>query len=236
MFVSTSDPTAADDSGRGFFVGAQWINTSNGRRWVAVSVTGAAAVWAYAGVAASLGAAPASNPAQMGASSASMLASGLLSKQVWHGGTSPNATGADRVLAAYTLPANLFDVVGQSIEVEAFGSFANNGNTKECKLIFNPSSANVGSTVGSGGDTIAGTGASVGAGVGWNLRAVVAKSGTNTQIAQGQSIVGTTHRGTTQLVTSSATDSGDILVCVTGNPTTTDTDIFLNLFTITGRN
>src|ERR1700732_4483150 len=58
----------------------------------------------------------------------------------------PGATGADNVLAVYSLPANTFDIAGRSISIRAMGSIATGTNNKTVKIIFNPATAVVGST------------------------------------------------------------------------------------------
>lgn len=153
-------------------------------------------------------------------------------------GLNPSATAADNVLAVYALPASSFDVTGRGINVLAQGSFASSGNVKTVKVIYNATTAVVGSTV-TGGTTIASgtTSAAIG---GWALEANVFKygaSGSNTQIAlhmafQSGSVVGAL--ASPSLLT--ATESGIILIAVTGNAATTATDIALNLFTINAMN
>jgi hypothetical protein len=74
-------------------------------------------------------------------------------------GVNPGATGADNVLAVFQLPANSLDQAGRGIAISASGGYAGNTNTKTVKIIVGPASAVVGSTVGTGGTTIASTGA-----------------------------------------------------------------------------
>jgi hypothetical protein len=176
---------------------------------------------------------PAGSLFQFGKSGGDFGASGNLNTSISGAGVSPGATGADNVLAVFTLPANAFDVASRGINISAAGSFANNAHTKDCKIIFNPSTAVVGSTVGSGGTTIADTGSfSTAANVGWSLEANVYKygaAGSNTQLgihaaAQIGATVGTLLIPT--LIT--ATESGAILIAITGNAGTTATDILLN--------
>lgn len=152
----------------------------------------------------------------------------------------PAATGADNVLAVYTIPAGFFNSSGRAVKIHASGSVANNANTKTLKLIFNPSTAVVGSTVGSGGVTIATTGAySTALASGWTMIAGVVKdgaAGTNTQTSFCADVrIGATSPNPTVPQAITATESGAILVCVTGNAATTASDIGLNLFVVTGR-
>ena len=150
-------------------------------------------------------------------------------------GQSPGATGADNVLAVFSLPANSFDVAGRVLNIEALGTFANNTNSKRVKVIFNPATAVVGSTVGTGGTTIVDTGAWTTTGLtGFNVQAQVTKYGlpnSNTQLATPIGVVlGMTHGGigsgsAINLVT--AVENAPILIAVTGNAATAATDILL---------
>jgi hypothetical protein len=45
VYTSSADPTINSDSGAGFSVGSLWLNTTNGRTWIAQSVSSGAAVW-----------------------------------------------------------------------------------------------------------------------------------------------------------------------------------------------
>jgi hypothetical protein len=156
--------------------------------------------------------------------------------QISSAGINPGATGADNVLAVYTIPALSFDVSGRGLTICAMGSYAANGNTKRVKIIFNPVSAVVGSTVGGSGTTVADTGAVTQNGGGWALSADIFKYGvaaSNTQIAlhqQAQSGATTAALLAPSLTT--ATESGAIIVAVTGNATTTATDIVFNFMQV----
>jgi hypothetical protein len=164
---------------------------------------------------------------------------GNLAAQV-SAGVNPAATGADKVLAVYALPANSLDQAGRGIAIAAAGGWAANGNTKRVKIIVGAASAVVGSTIGSGGTTIADTGAVTDNGVGFSLAASVFKygaAGSNTQ----QGIHNAAQSGSTigALLTPSAltlVESSVILVAVTGNATTATTDIALNLMEINACN
>jgi hypothetical protein len=164
---------------------------------------------------------------------------GNLSSQV-SAGINPGATGADNVLAVYSIPANSFDQAGRGVTITAMGGYAANGNTKTVKIIVGAASAVVGSTIGSGGTTIASTGAVTTNGAGFSLQASVFKygaAGSNTQ----QGIHNGTQSGSAvaALITPSAltlVESAPILVAVTGNAATTATDIALNLLEVNATN
>lgn len=142
----------------------------------------------------------------------------------------PAATGADNVLVAFTIPSNAFNNNYSGFNIQARGVVGANANTKEIKIIFNPATAVVGSTVGAGGTTIADTGSSTQSGAGWNIQATVySLIPINAQYAQGTAAtIGSTAAalGVPQFPT--ATESGAILVAITGNAGTAGTDIKLN--------
>jgi hypothetical protein len=153
-------------------------------------------------------------------------------------GISPGATGADNVLAFFSIPAGSFAAAGNGLYIAAYGSLANNGNNKRVKIIFNPATAVVGSTVGAGGTTLADTGTySTSALSAFTLEATIFKygaAGSNTQIGiNGENTVAATSETlvTPQLMT--ATESAAILIAITGNAGTAVTDILLNGLVIT---
>jgi hypothetical protein len=173
-----------------------------------------------------------------GSSSGTFYRQGNLSAQFSSTGVNPGATGADNVIATYTLPASVFDQAGRGIKIVAKGSFGANTNNKRIKIIFNPSSATLASTVGGSGTTVCDTGTVTTNGTGWQVAAEVYKygaAGSNTQLGTGDgAIAGATHLGTGGLpALATATESGTIFVAVTGNATTATTDIALNQLIIT---
>jgi len=152
-------------------------------------------------------------------------------------GVAPGATGADNVLAVYSLPANTFGTtLGQTQElaIQCSGAFGANGNTKRVKIIWNATTAVVGSTV-TGGTVISDTGAVTTNSGGFNLNAAVIRAGSNSQVCVNEgAIAGSTHVGTSAPASATATETGAILIAVTGNATTTASDIKLNYFQVDG--
>lgn len=147
-------------------------------------------------------------------------------------GINPGATNVDNVLVSWTLPQNLLDVAGRGVQITAMGSVANNTNSKRIKIIWGCTAAVVGSTV-SGGTTIADTGAYTTTGAaGWQIQAQVFKYGaknSNTQIALHQgAVIGATNGALSVPSALTSTESGLIIVAITGNAVTTATDIALN--------
>lgn len=160
------------------------------------------------------------------------------------GGTAlqPAATGADNVLAVFSIPANTFDGISgtnRGISFNAFGSVGATANNKRIKIIYNATTAVVGSTV-TGGTVIADTGSSTVSGTGWELTATVFKYGapnSNTQLALQQSAqVGAAVISIPAPVAATAVENAPILVAITGNAATATSDIILNLFEPIGYN
>ena len=171
---------------------------------------------------------------QFGSSIGTFLSEGIENKQVSSAGVQPGATAADNVLAAYSLPANSLDGTGNRlVSIDTRGSLGSTGNNKRVKLIYNPSTATVGSTVGGGGTTIADTGTITTNGGGWKLSGTVLKYGganSNTQLCTSDGAVPGGNIPAPQLAT--ATENAAILIAVTGNATTAASDIVFNQLTI----
>jgi hypothetical protein len=177
------------------------------------------------------------NKIPFGGGSAAIGASGNINVQISSAGIQPGATGADNVLAFYPLPASSFDQASRGIGVQAQGSFGATGNNKRIKIIVNPSTAVVGSTVGAGGTTIADTSTVATNGGGWSLAGDVIKYGaaaSNTQIGlHQQAQVGAAVSALLAPSLITATESGAILIAVTGNATTAASDIVFNALQVT---
>jgi hypothetical protein len=160
-------------------------------------------------------------------------------KQISAAGINPASTAADVVLAVFALPANIFSTANNELYIQAQGSLVNNANNKTVKLIFNATTAVVGSAV-SGGTTIASTGTVTTIGGGWSIQASVLKygaNGSNTQLAlHEQAQVGATVSTLLAPSTLTAVENAPILVAVTGNAGTTATDITFNYLEIDGSN
>jgi len=165
--------------------------------------------------------------------------SGNLNIQAVSAGRNPASTGADIVLAVFALPANVFDIANRGLDIQAQGSIVNNANTKRVKLIWNATTAVVGSAV-TGGTTIADTGSVTTLGGGFSLMASIFKygaAGSNTQIClHQQAQVGGTVSALLAPSLATAVESGQILIAVTGNAGTTATDIVFNFLQVQGMN
>jgi hypothetical protein len=163
---------------------------------------------------------------------------------------SPAATGADNVIGSYSLPAGFFDAAPLSstiatgtvvntagIFIRVVGRFAATANNKTVKIIFNPTTAVVGSTVGSGGTTLVSSGVVAINNLGFVLEAWVRKVGANDSNSQvgGQLFaqVGATFVSPPITQAIAAVENAAILIAVTGNAATATSDILLDHFYIT---
>lgn len=239
----SSDPGVNQDSAAGYGVGSVVFNSTAGalRLWTCRDSTLGAAKWAFDGADyANGGSNPASDVTQFGTGSSLMGAEGNISRQISAAGVQPGATGADNVIAAFTIPANSFDAAGRGLSFLAQGSFAATGNNKQVKLIFNPATAVVGSTVGGGGTTIADSGVVATNNLGWSLQANVFKYGVanaNTQIGlHQQAQIGNAVANLLKPTLITAVENAAILVAVTGNATTTVSDIVFNFLEVNAMN
>jgi hypothetical protein len=236
--TAAADPGVSNDNIQGYFAGSLWVNTTNGRVWIAQSVATGAAAWALA-VVPGTGVEPSSNLEQFGAGAATILAEGNVNRQISSAGIQPGATGADNVLAVFSIPANSFDISGRGVGITAQGSFGATANNKRIKLIFNATTAVVGATV-TGGTTVADTGTIATNGGGWSLQANVFKygvNGSNTQIGlHQQAQIGNAVAALLAPSLTTATESGAILVAVTGNATTAASDIVFNFLEVNAMN
>ncbi len=182
---------------------------------------------------------PGTTITQLGAGKNSLTAGGRLYRLVSVIGLSPVGAASDYVMAVFALMPNSLIASGQKLSISASGSFAANGDTKEVKLWWAPTAAVIGSAI-TGGTVIGDTGASTASGSSWLIEGEVVKSGqagSNTQLVQNLGgLVGSTVIGLGAITAAAAVETGQILIAVTGNATTTNTDIVLNLFNIEAQN
>ena len=144
------------------------------------------------------------------------------------------------------MPANTLNVAGvggtggAALRIRAFGRFGATANNKTVKIIFNPATAVLGATVGSGGTTLLSSGVVAINALGFVLEAWVAKVGlpnANTQVGgQVLNIVGATIVSPPIPVYPTAVENADILIAVTGNAATATTDIVLDFMSVEALN
>lgn len=203
--------------------------------WILISGTALAnALGSYA---------PSTWATQFGSGTGTFLEEGNLYRQAYgisDVGGQPAATGADKVIAAYTLPANSLDGTGfRGLNFQMQGNFAATGNNKTCKIIVGCTTAAVGTTV-TGGTTLCTTGVSAGNNLPWYLSGTLFKYGAanfNTQSGMMTGlIIGTTHSGATLAVNLTLTENAAILIAFTGNAATAATDIQMTLAEVNAMN
>ena len=235
MFA-TVDPGVNNDISTGVGIGSIWFNATAGylRWWECRDNTLGAAKWVFSGADyANGGSTPNSDVVQFGSGLAFAAAEGNINRQISSAGVQPGATGVDSVLSVYSIPSNSFDIAGRGICITAQGSFGATANNKRVKIIFNATTAVVGSAV-TGGTAICDTGTVATNGGGWSLQGNVFKygaAGSNTQIGlHQQAQVGAAVATMLAPALITATENAPILVAVTGNATTAASDIVFNFF------
>ena len=174
-----------------------------------------------------------------GGGTATFPGEGNISRQVSGAGINPATTGNDNVLAVFSLPAGSFDIAGRGLTITAAGSCPEAINTKDIKIIFGATTAVVGSAV-TGGVAIADSGAFTAGTGGWQISASVFKygaAGSNTQLGLHTAFqVKSTLGPLLTPVALTATESGAILIAVTGNATTAVANIVFNWLEINAMN
>jgi hypothetical protein len=144
-------------------------------------------------------------------------------------------TGADAVILVFPLSPGSFDINGRTLIITASGTLANAG-AKDIKMIWNPSTAVVGTTVGTGGTVVADTGSATVSSGGWQMSATIVKVGANSQMCiHQQAQLGSVVSPLLAPTVSSAVDTGTILFAVTANVVTI-ADVTMNFFQICAMN
>jgi hypothetical protein len=223
---ATADPTGADDDTQDYSVGSRWLNTTASRAWTCLSAATGAAIWVLDGVVPGVGVMPSNMLTYFGNGIGTILSDGNLHREIGNPLAGNNADTTDDVLASYTLPASSFGAPGRGLCITAQGSTGATTNDKRLKLWFN---ATISAGIVTGGSVIADTGPWVSGtipnnNVGWQLTANVFKygaAGTNTQYAQGTSILGGIYGGIGLPVFPTALESGAVVIALTGSSYTT---------------
>ena len=184
------------------------------------------------------------NTFTLGGSTGTFGTEGNLNVQVSAAGVSPAAgsagTPADLVMATYTVPASAFSAAGKGITIMAAGSFGATSNVKLVKLWVNPATAVVGATIGASGVLICSTASVTTNGTGWQIEGSLFKygaAGSNTQIGlHNQAQVGAAVASMLAPNLVTATESGAVLVAITGYASTTVTDVVFNFLQVNATN
>ena len=256
--TATTDPTVNNDNTQDYQPGSLWLNTTNSRVWLCMSNATGAATWAIDGVIPGTGVEPSNMLTQFG-SCAFGSANGFFTEEgnIYRAeslaGVGNGADTTDDILFGIVLPANAFDQAGRGLNITAFGQTGATTNNKRVKIFVGctftggtlTNGVQVGGTA-SGGTVIADTGAWVNGttannNVGWNLFTSIYKVGSansNTQLAQGQAILGLTHGGCTSVLKPTLTENAVINIAVTGSSYTTGaaSDVLCNSFAVNAMN
>lgn len=119
------------------------------------------------------------------------------------------ADQTEDVLSTYSIPANTLGANGvQGVEIEAYGTFAANGDNKQVKLYF--------------GTVSIATGVVTTNAKNWFLRLKVFRSGASTQVIVGEGQIDTTNI-TPTVTTGTEAETAAIVAKVTGQGTTANT-------------
>ena len=184
------------------------------------------------------------NTFTLGGSTGTFGTEGNLNTQFSITGLNPAAgsagTPADLVMATYTVPAAAFSAAGKGIVITAAGSFGATANVKLVKLWVNPATAVVGATIGASGVLICSTASVTTNGTGWQIEGSLFKygaAGSNTQIGlHNQAQVGAAVASMLAPNLVTATESGAVLVAITGYASTTVTDVVFNFLQVNATN
>lgn len=131
-FAATVDPTATDDSSKGYSAGSVWVNTTNGKTFVCGSATAGAASWTQSGQSQGLGnqATPIALTAAATLTAAQLLV-GLLTSNPGGGAAVnyqlPTAASLDTALASAGVNASFdFSLVSISTNVAETATLTTN--------------------------------------------------------------------------------------------------------------
>lgn len=136
---------------------------------------------------------------------------GVINRQQSLAGIGNSADSLTDTLFTYPLPANALDVAGRGVKITAWGKFAAIGDNKRVRLYF-------------GATMVADSGIVTDNGTGWSLEAIVVKTGSNLQIAQGKGSHGSTSLGSGTPTTPTEVDTAVIVIKCTGEFAGTGTD------------
>lgn len=148
---------------------------------------------------------------------------------VLHVYASPTGSGnsgtTETTLSTYTLPGGYLNRDGQILRITAYGTSANNANTKNVRVYF--------------GSTVCFSPQATGTGNGvWALQVgYVVRTGPSSQIAFGRTGVtsGSNEGGNTNLITTPAENmANDIVIKVTGQSSAASNDVLLKGFIVEG--
>lgn len=130
-----------------------------------------------------------------------------------------NDTNED-VLYTFSLPANSLSFVGQTLEITAAGTLANNAHNKTVKIYF--------------GTQVYSLGTVATAAVVWTAKLTVIRTGSSAQLIYGEGMIGATPIAPA-LLTGAETDTAAIVIKVTGQTgTAAASDIVAKMLSVSG--
>lgn len=226
----------------GFSPGCEWVNYLTGATFKNIGST-TSSFWVQSDPSASSGTAF-GVPTTI-SQAAIMRASGNFYRNILTvaNGIQPSATGADKIVDAFTIPAGTFDSAGRGFVATVYGTFGATGNNKLIKVILgatNTNPATNGTVTVTGGTTIGSTGTLTTNGGGLVLTCQLFKTGaaaSNTQESMTTGIVaGSTHAGCGSWTDQTFTEANAQLLVVTVNLTTATTDFTYQGMELTGYN
>lgn len=144
----------------------------------------------------------------------------LIGSSVQAGSVGNGADTSEDTLFTFSLPALALAVAPNGLTVRAFGTLANNADSKIVRLYFGSQFYSLGSVTT--------------ANVGWKIDMTVFKTGANTQTILCQGMIGATPIALT-VITGTQTDTSPIVIKVTGQAGTANAnDIVGNLLAVAG--
>jgi hypothetical protein len=178
-----------------------------------------------------------------------MLASGNIARNILNAaGITASATGADKIVAAYTLPANSLELAGRGIQITVWGTAAATVNNKNIKVYFGATNTGIsnGSNVAgqsdgtitvTGGTVIGTTGTLATNNGGLLLTCQLFALSSTAQESMTTSIIGGgTHAGIGTWTNQAFTSTAANLIVVTIQSTTATTDTVFNGWEVTAFN
>lgn len=144
----------------------------------------------------------------------------LIGSSVQAGSVGNGADTSEDQLFTFSLPAGALAVAPNGLSIRAFGTLANNGDSKTVRLYFGSQSYSLGTVTT--------------ANVGWKVDMTVFKTGANTQTILCQGMIGATPIALT-VIAGTQTDTSPIVVKVTGQAGAANAnDIVANLLAVAG--
>jgi hypothetical protein len=108
---ATVDPTGSDDNTQDYSAGSRWLNSTASRAWTCLAAATDAAIWVLDGFVPGVGVMPSNMLTYFDSGIGTILSDGNLHREIGNPLAGNNADTTDDVLASYTLPTSIFDVL-----------------------------------------------------------------------------------------------------------------------------